>query len=173
MHLSKENEKRRYEEHNNDVDDPKYQKFVAPIVQQVEKKFQKISTGLDFGAGTGPVITKLLREKGFRIELYDPFFWDNPKVLTHNYDFIVCCEVIEHFHNPGHEFTLLRSRLKPNGSLYCMTEVFSGDLDFGKWYYKNDPTHVFFYSEEALEWIRTHFGFSELKIEGRLIHFEV
>ncbi len=173
MYLSKEDEKKRYEEHNNDVEDPKYQKFVAPIVDQVKQKFVQGCTGLDFGAGTGPVIAKLLREKGFRVELYDPYFWDNSGALNLRYDFIACCEVIEHFHFPGKEFKLLRSLLKPNGSLYCMTEVYNDEIDFGQWYYKNDPTHVFFYHLSALAWIRSHFGFSALKVEGRLINFDL
>jgi len=32
MQLSKDKEKERYEEHNNDVEDLRYQQFVAPIV---------------------------------------------------------------------------------------------------------------------------------------------
>lgn len=170
-HLSAENEKKRYEEHNNNVNDTRYQKFVAPIVTAIENKFNKEHTGLDFGAGTGPVITKLLRDNGFNIELYDPFFWNNPKLLQKKYDYIACCEVIEHFHAPLKEFALLRSLLKPNGSLYCMTEIYTDDIDFKKWYYKNDPTHLFFYHSEALSWIKSHFNFSAITIQGRLVHF--
>ena len=173
MHLSKEKEKERYEEHNNDVEDPRYQQFVAPIVDQVKRKFNQSHVGLDFGAGTGPVISKLLREAGFQVELYDPFFWNDTEKLNRKYDYIVCCEVIEHFNFPSKEFKLLRRLLKPNGSLLCMTETYCDKIDFGKWYYKNDPTHVFFYHDHALAWIKSHFGFSELKREGRLIHFEV
>ncbi len=172
-YLSLESEKKLYEEHNNDVEDPRYQQFVTPILEKVEHRFDQGHLGLDFGAGTGPVITKLLREKGYNIELYDPFFWNDHKVLELRYDFIVCCEVIEHFHNPGKEFELLRLLLKPGGSLYCMTIVYSEDIDFGKWHYKNDPTHVFFYHERALAWIKEHYDFSALRREGRLIQFEV
>lgn len=174
MYLPPEKEKSRYEEHKNDVNDPGYQQFVMPVVEKVEQKFNQTHSGLDFGAGPGPVITKLLQQdRGFKIEVYDPFFCNNPASLSQTYDFIVCCEVIEHFHFPTREFELLRSLLKPGGSLYCMTEIYHDDLDFEKWYYKNDPTHVFFYHENALAWIKKQFKFSELKIEGRLIHFEV
>lgn len=173
MHLSIEKEKERYEEHNNDVEDSGYRQFVTPIVEQVKHKFNKSHLGLDFGAGTGPVITKLLREAGFQVELYDPFFWNDSGKLHRSYDYIVCCEVIEHFYSPGREFKLLRSLLKPNGSLICMTVVYCDTIDFGNWHYKNDPTHVFFYHDDALAWIKSHFGFSKLTREGRLIHFEV
>jgi SAM-dependent methyltransferase len=173
MYLSREKEKSRYEEHNNDVNDPGYQQFVMPLVKQVEKKFNQTHKGLDFGAGTGPVVTKLLQDKGFKMELYDPFFCNNPLALNQTYNFIICCEVIEHFHFPKREFKLLRSLLKPGGSLYLMTEVYQDDLDFVNWHYKNDPTHVFFYHNHALIWIKKHLNFARLEREGRLIQFEV
>jgi SAM-dependent methyltransferase len=173
MHLSSEDEKKRYEEHNNDVNDIRYQKFVEPIVSQIEKKFNKEHTGLDFGAGPGPVITKMLRDKGFNILLYDPFFFNIPELLQNKYDYIACCEVIEHFHNPAREFGLLKSLLKPGGSLYCMTEIYRDDVEFGRWYYKNDSTHVFFYHTKTLEWIKVHLHFQSMNVEGRLIQFTV
>jgi SAM-dependent methyltransferase len=172
MYLTKEKEKSRYEEHNNDVNDPGYQQFVMPVVKQVQQKFSQTHSGLDFGAGTGPVITKLLQDQGFKMELYDPFFCNNPAALSKTYDFIICCEVIEHFHFPFREFKLLRSLLKPGGSLYIMTEIYHEDINFEKWHYKNDATHVFFYHANALAWIKKQLKFSGLKIEGRLIHFE-
>lgn len=168
-YLTREKERERYEKHNNDVKDPKYQEFVSPIVNEISQKFNVEHTGLDFGAGTGPVITKLLQEKGYKMELYDPFFWNNPKVLDSEYDFIACCEVIEHFHHPLKEFKLLRSLLKSGGILYCMTRLYSEEIDFQRWYYKEDPTHVFFYHENALKWIKKHLHFSKLVINDRLI----
>ncbi len=172
MRLSKEKEKNRYEEHNNDVEDIRYQQFVAPIVEKVKDMFTQSHLGLDFGAGTGPVITKLLREAGYQVELYDPLFYNDPGKLEQKYDYIVCCEVMEHFIFPGRELNLLRSLLKPNGSLFCMTEIYFDQIDFQQWHYKNDPTHVFFYHQHALSWIKSNYGFSGLKRQGRLIHFE-
>jgi len=170
-YVSKEDERKRYEDHNNDIEDPGYQKFVEPIVCGVEQNFDKKHKGLDFGSGTGPVIAKLLRDKGYTIELYDPFFCNNPEKLEETYDFIVCCEVMEHFHSPAKEFALLRSILKPNGALFCMTDIYSERVDFRTWYYKNDPTHVFFYHKNTLTWIQSKFKFSTLKIKGRFIQF--
>lgn len=92
-------------------------------------------------------------------------------MLKFKYNYIICCEVIEHFHFPQKEFTLLRSLLKPGGILYCMTEIYSEDIDFINWHYKNDPTHVFFYHKDALKWIQEHFRFSEVKKKNRLIEF--
>ncbi len=169
--LSHEEEKKRYEQHNNDVCDPKYRKFVSPLVELVQKNFTKEDQGLDFGCGTGPVITELLRESGYKVSKYDPFFYNDEKALTGLYDYIICCEVIEHFSKPQKEFTLLRSLLKPGGILYCMTEHLSDEIDFSDWYYKNDPTHLFFYHRESYNWIQQNCGYKSFTINGRIVEF--
>ncbi|MCW5520350.1 class I SAM-dependent methyltransferase [Aureitalea sp. L0-47] len=165
-------ERERYLTHNNDVNDPGYQEFVSPITEAVQKYFTKGATGLDFGAGTGPVIAKVLGDHGYAIELYDPFFHPDREVLNKNYDFIVCCEVIEHFHRPQEEFLMLRRLLKPGGRLFCMTDPLP-EVNFDKWYYKDDPTHVIFYSEENLTFIKEDTGFAELITRDRLIIFSI
>ncbi|MFH1362319.1 MAG: class I SAM-dependent methyltransferase, partial [bacterium] len=167
-HLSLAEEKERYLTHNNDVNDPRYQEFVRPIVDAVVKSFGAQDHGLDFGCGTGPVISKLLTDRGYSLLRYDPFFYDQSEALTGKYDFIVCSEVIEHFRQPAKEFKLLKDLLKVNGALFCLTERFTGKTDFANWYYKNDPTHLFFYQQKTLEWLRDNFGFSSLEISGRL-----
>lgn len=172
-YLEENEEKARYEEHNNDVENKGYQSFVYPIVKEVLNDYKGYDKGLDFGSGTGPVITKLLRDKEYNIKLYDPFFANEPEVLEEKYDYIVSCEVIEHFHNPRKEFKLLRSLLKPGGSLYIMTSIYSEDIDFKTWNYKDDKTHVFFYHKKALEWIKNEFDFAHLKIEKNLIIYKV
>ena len=169
--LTEKEEKNRYLNHNNDVDDKGYQSFVSPIVKAVDQDFPVTAEGLDFGAGTGPVITEMLSEKGYSLTLYDTFFHSNKKALQQSYDFIVCCEVMEHFHHPDEEFILLKKLLKPEGKMYCMTELFSSEINFKEWYYKNDETHVVFYSEKTIKWIQQTFNFSEVKMEGRLIIF--
>jgi len=168
-YLNRHDEKERYLEHNNDVNDPRYQNFVSPIVNCIKKNFKPESRGLDFGSGTGPVITDLLRNAGYNINTYDPYFDNRPELLEESYDYIACCEVIEHFHNPAEEFSLLRSILSTKGKLICMTDLYDDTINFSKWYYKDDPTHIFFYHTETLEWIKNRFNFSSLTIEKRLI----
>lgn len=170
-HLSPLEEKQRYLAHNNNVNDPKYRQFVAPIVNSVVRDFPQSAIGLDFGAGTGPVIAKMLSEKGYSITLYDPFFHPEVTAIEKQYDFIVCCEVMEHFRKPRKEFSQLKKMLAPRGKLYCMTHLVTDDLDFGNWYYKNDNTHMAFYSKRNLEWIQTQFQFSKLSVENRLLVF--
>ncbi len=169
--LSPAQEKERYATHENDVEDLRYQNFVRPIVDAVTKHFLPSHEGLDFGSGTGPVITKLLKDAGYQVQKYDPLFFNDTQALHKQYNYIACCEVIEHFHQPLKEFTLLHSLLRPGGKLYCMSELFYDEIEFEKWYYKNDPTHVFFYHPQAIAWIKNTLGFSSVKIQGRLIEF--
>ena len=171
LRLDSEAEKSRYEEHINDVEDKGYQKFVSPITNAIIKDFSTSDEGLDFGAGTGPVISKLLIESKFSIKLYDPFFQNYPELLDYKYNYIVCCEVMEHFFHPKKEFELLLSLLQPNGKLYCMTDLWNKSINFHKWYYKNDQTHVFIYTKETIRWIKKELNFSDVTIDGRLIIF--
>lgn len=169
---STEKEIIRYQNHNNNVNDIGYQNFVMPIVKNVLSDFKTTNIGLDFGCGTGPVITKLLRDNNFTVNTYDPFFDNNIDALNTTFDYIVCCEVIEHFHQPYKEFKLLKSLLKPGGKLYFMTDVYKESIDFENWYYKNDETHVFFYHKNTFEWLKSEFNFSKVTVENRLIIFE-
>ncbi|HBF87970.1 MAG TPA: methyltransferase [Bacteroidales bacterium] len=159
----------RYNLHNNNIADVGYQNFVSPIVNEILANHNSKEIGLDFGAGNSSVISKTLQDKGFTIRQYDPFFHNFPELLQQQYDYIVCCEVIEHFHNPAQEFALLNKLLRKNGKLYCMTNIYNEAIDFSKWWYKNDLTHVFFYQVETLNYIRENFNFSNLYIQGNLI----
>jgi len=170
-HLSPKAEKERYLEHNNDVDDDRYQNFVKPITSAILSDFKSHHKGLDYGAGTGPVITKILADCSYNIKTYDPYFHNYPDYLKEKYDYIVCCEVMEHFNNPYIEFKRLKNLLHENGKLYCKTELFKEDTDFKNWYYKNDPTHVFFYTEKSINWIKETFAFNDIIIKDRLIIF--
>ncbi len=172
--LSFAEERRRYELHNNDVEDARYQRFVTPLVEQVLSRFDSAHRGLDFGAGTGPVITKLLRDQGYDITVYDPFFYDDYQALEQVYDYIVCCEVMEHFFHPRKSFALLKSLLKPEGSIFCRTSLFTDDIDFSAWHYKNDETHTFYYHPKSIQWIADYFGFTRLRVTSNsLIEFSL
>jgi len=171
QYMDFENEEKHYRFHNNDVEDKGYRNFVSPITKGILTDFTLQHSGLDFGAGTGSAITKVLRDHNYQIVEYDPYFHPFPDVLNKQYNYIACCEVIEHFHHPDKEFRLLQKLLRPNGKLYCMTHLYSPEIDFSTWYYKNDHTHVFMYQKETMQWIAKTFGFSDVKIENRLIVF--
>lgn len=165
-------EKLRYSTHNNDVLDPGYQKFVQPVAGYISETFSPEHKGLDYGCGPGPVITHLLRRDNYDVTTYDPYFDNRPEVLEKKYDYIFCCEVIEHFHDPRNEFIRLSSMLNPGGQLICKTDPYTDETDFAEWYYKNDETHVIFYHPEAFPEICSFAGFNDLSINNRIIIFE-
>jgi 2-polyprenyl-3-methyl-5-hydroxy-6-metoxy-1,4-benzoquinol methylase len=165
------NEKKRYLLHQNHLQDQGYRAFAAPILDRVRTGFDHSASGLDFGCGHNPVISEILRNENFKVDDYDPLFYPDRIFEDRTYDFIVCCEVIEHFHHPDREFVLLSSLLKESGSLICMTDIYSDETDFSTWYYKNDPTHVFIYRHQTFEYICSKNDFNRVAIEGRLIEF--
>ena len=146
--------------------------FLSPLISALTQRQTAEDRGLDFGSGPNPVLAQILEREGYKIGHYDPFFHADETLLSQRYDYIVCCEVIEHFHHPAREFSRLSSMLEPGARLYCMTELFQPQMDFISWPYKNDFTHCFFYRQETLEWIRNHFHFGSLSIHERLIVFE-
>ncbi len=170
-YLNQIDEKERYQHHKNHINDIGYLKFADPIISSVKKYFNKNYKGLDFGAGHTPVISEILKADGYLMEIYDPLFFDNKKALQNKYDFITSCEVIEHFYNPKKEFELLYNLLRSDGKLICMTYIFDETIAFKNWFYKNDPTHVFLYQKETLQWIKNYFGFDNIIINNRLIIF--
>src|SRR5665213_415801 len=66
--LAPDEERARYETHNNDVDDPAYQKFLAPLFDAVKNKIRPGSSGLDFGAGPGPALAQMFTRNGFTMD---------------------------------------------------------------------------------------------------------
>lgn len=167
----RQDEKQRYLFHRNSLEDLGYRTFAEPLLKAVRSGFEKHALGMDYGCGHTPVISEILEQEGFEIDVYDPIFYPEKVFEGKSYDYITCCEVIEHFHHPEQEFDLLQELLRQGGKLICMTAIYSDNMDFGAWYYKNDPTHVFIYRRETLEHIRSEFGFCSLHVQDRLIQF--
>ena len=46
--------------------------------------------------------------------------------------------------------------LKPGGILGIMTKLVLDRKAFSTWHYKNDLTHVCFYSRDTFEWVATY-----------------
>ncbi|CAI8013909.1 Uncharacterized WD repeat-containing protein all2124 [Geodia barretti] len=59
----------------------------------------------------------MMREDGFKVNLYDPYFYPDVSVLDRQYDFVTCSETVEHLRSPMTEFKLLDSLLVPGGHL--------------------------------------------------------
>ena len=147
--LSRGDEYKHYLTHENDANDPNYQKFVSKLMDAVLPKLNPKAMGLDYGCGPSSALAKLLIQKDFNVKLYDPFFESNEYNLSLKYDFITCSETAEHFHRPAEEFRKLNSLLKPGGWLGIMTKFQTDNNRFANWSYRRDPTHVVFYRKQT------------------------
>ncbi len=156
QHLTPAEEKSRYDLHRNNPDDPAYRHFLGRLLQPLVGRLTDGSQGLDFGCGPGPTLSVMLEEAGHKVEVYDPFYADNRGLLKGQYDFITATEVVEHLHVPFAELNLLWSLLRPEGYLGMMTKLSTGRDTFAGWHYKNDPTHVCFFSRQSFKWLADH-----------------
>ncbi|MEW9797869.1 class I SAM-dependent methyltransferase [Alteromonas sp. CYL-A6] len=146
-----------YALHNNVMEDEGYARFLTRLAAPLSAVLTPGQQGLDFGCGPAPLLAKIMQDKGFEMQIYDPFFAKNDTALATQYDFITCSEAIEHFHTPHKELTLLASLLLPQGWLGIMTKRVLSKARFAQWHYKNDPTHVSFFSEATFQyWADTH-----------------
>ncbi|RDX35430.1 class I SAM-dependent methyltransferase [Kangiella sp. HD9-110m-PIT-SAG06] len=166
FHLNQHDEKRIYDLHENSPQDEGYQQFLNKLLTPLTRKLTQGATGLDFGCGPGPTIQPMLEAQGFKVTNYDLYYQSNDSVLEQRYDFITCTEVIEHFNQPRRELELLHSLLRPNAYLGIMTKRPTSLEAFKGWHYKNDLTHICFFSEATFHWIADYFGY-RLEFPGK------
>ena len=157
-HSEPAREKARYAEHNNAPGDPGYRAFLDRLLAPLSAALPSRAAGLDFGCGPGPTASGMMRERGFTMFDYDPFFFPDRGALSRAYDFIVCTEVLEHFRRPAVDLARLDGLLNPGGVLGAMTGILEDDAAFATWWYRNDFTHIAFYRPETLAWIAKRFG---------------
>ena len=153
FHLSADAEKGEYDKHENNADDQGYRRFLSRALTPVLSKVKAGATGLDFGCGPGPTLSVMAQEAGFEMQNYDLYYFDHPELLSRSYDFITMTEVIEHLASPMDVLSLLDGMLRQDGVLCVMTKRVKDLQAFSGWHYKNDPTHICFYSERTFRWL--------------------
>ena len=153
QYIPREAEFAEYNKHQNSQEDSGYRKFLSRLFNPLSLQLSPGSHGLDFGCGPGPTLSVMFEEAGYSVDLYDPFYAPDTNVFKHQYDFITASEVVEHLHNPLKELDLLWSLLKPGGWLGVMTKLALDREEFSKWHYKDDPTHVCFFSKKTMNWL--------------------
>lgn len=166
-------QKSRYDEHNNHIPDPGYLGFLQRLIDPILENFSFDSKGLDYGSGPYPMLINIFNEKGFfNIQGWDPIYNQNSEVLKEkNYDFITCCEVIEHVLDIPKTFELFENLLGGQGYLVISTGMKKKEMEWAKWYYIQDETHINYFSRKTFEWIEENFNFRLLKIEKDLAIF--
>lgn len=166
QHLTEEAEKAVYDYHQNDVENAGYRQFLSRLATPLSRRLPTPASGLDYGCGPGPLLAKMLREQGHTMHTFDPYYANRPEILQNKFDFVTCTEVIEHFRQPGQEFNLLFGLLKPGGYLGIMTKLVIDADAFSRWHYKNDMTHIGFFSADTLQWLASSHG-CRLEIIGK------
>lgn len=161
FHLSPEQEKAVYDQHENNPNDSGYRRFLSRAWTPLKTKLSDNSKGLDFGSGPGPTLSLMAQEDGFHCAIYDLYYANDPAVLINDhYDFITSTEVIEHLAHPKDVISQLINMVKVGGYLSLMTKRHQTQEQFRRWHYILDPTHITFYSEKTFYWIAKHFNCS-------------
>lgn len=151
-------EKAEYDLHRNDPEDPGYRRFLERAAAAVQARVPAPASGLDFGCGPGPTLSRMLEEQGYSVALYDKYYAAHPGALQQSYDFITATEVFEHLANPATVLRRLIACLRPGGWLVVMTKRARDHEAFAQWHYIHDPTHVAFFADATFEWIAAHHG---------------
>lgn len=151
--LSADAEKREYDLHENNLQDPGYLAFLRRLADPLAERLKPCSKGLDFGCGPAPMLANWLTQLGHEVAVYDKFYAPDDRVFTSRFDFICSTEVVEHLRNPGLTLNGLWSCLTSEGVMALMTKRVKDRDAFSRWHYKNDPTHIGFFSEQSFQWL--------------------
>lgn len=152
-HLCQTDEKAEYDQHENHPHDSGYRRFLSRLASPLLARLRPGSRGLDFGSGPGPTLSLILEEAGHKLELYDKFYAPKTEPLARTYHFVTATEVVEHLADPGDALRTLWTLLEPGGTLALMTKLVIDKQRFCSWHYKNDPTHIAFFSKATFTWL--------------------
>lgn len=156
--LSAAEEKAEYDLHQNSPHDRSYRRFLSRLFDPIRRRLPPHSHGLDFGSGPGPTLSVMFEEIGHTVTIYDPFYAPDQCVFDRHYDFVTASEVVEHLHDPRAELERLWACLRPGGLLGLMTKLALDRTAFARWHYRQDRTHVCFYSRDTFHWLAHQWG---------------
>ncbi|MFW6238956.1 MAG: class I SAM-dependent methyltransferase [Halanaerobiales bacterium] len=162
---SPEEEKERYQEHDNTHENKGYVKMFARFIEKVIAPYVfGVENVLEFGCGPGPVLADLLEDRGFEVDIYDPYFYPREVFRGKEYDLITATEVFEHLQRPGRVLEMLTGHLVSGGYLAVMTSFHPGPEKFPDWWYKWDPTHIIFFDTVTFDWIAANFPLRKIMV---------
>lgn len=137
-------------------------KFADTALGYVNKLSEehKATSIFDYGSGPEPSLMYLLEEykasgrlsNATEIRGWDPFFAPDTMFFENGADLVLCLEVAEHFETPIEDFKGLARSCSTDGIIALQTILVPKTrAEFKNWWYKEDTTHVTFYSKYALE----------------------
>lgn len=149
--ISLEDERARYDQHDNTEANQGYVRFLTEVADVVGTICHRGARVLDFGCGENAVLTRLLRGRGFDCVAYDPIYSLGEAALAARYDVIVVCEVIEHLRDLRKEIISLGKCLSRGGCTLIRTQAYPQVAEVPSWWYARDATHLNFFAERTLE----------------------
>lgn len=157
----REEERVEYDLHDNNEEDEGYRTFLQRALSPLIPLINPNDSALDFGCGPSPVLANMLKAAGLStVDTYDIFYNPDKRVFDNTYNIITCTEAIEHFHTPSREWNYFISMLMPGSVLVIMTKRVIDKTAFASWHYKNDKTHVSFFSEATFRFLGERDGFT-------------
>ncbi len=141
----------------------------AEVLLNVILQYNTPKSILDFGSGCGS-LTQAFRVLGYPTTPLEPMIHGflKDQEFKHPFDAIVGIEVIEHLPDPVSELRELEKVLAPGGVMVFSTLMTNAFINhplaqdhFSSWWYKDDPTHVSFFSNQTLDAL------------ARLRHYEI
>jgi len=148
----------RYALHNNSLSNKNYVSYIAQLIPLLLCGSHRKPAVLDFGSGPARVLEYLLRRENVRCTSYDPLYDVNATALSQAYDIVVMNEVIEHLRKVGDECARIGECIHPGGRLVVRTRILDNQPDFGSWWYKNDITHINFFSISSFSTVESIVG---------------
>lgn len=168
--VSVEQEKARYETHNNTPENEGYVRMFEEFLAEIEPYTRNVRRVLDFGCGPGPVLAEMMRKKGWEVDVYDPFFAPGEGWQAKKYDLVVCTEVFEHLKEPMKEMWKLAGVLSVRGVLVVMTRFYPREEGlFREWWYRRDETHVSFFTPLTLARMASECGLGMVMTDGEKV----
>lgn len=149
--ISYEQEKARYDHHQNLESDSHYISYLGKIADGIIPQLKDGSSGLDFGCGRTRILEEIFNKKGFKVKSYDLYYFPESGLLKSKYDFIVLSEVIEHLREPKFVMKELASLLNPGGKIFIKTKFLPTREQFDRWFYKRDITHIQFFNASSMK----------------------
>lgn len=108
---------------------------------------------LDFGSGPVPVFSWLLQREGYQVDSFDIYFCPDRGWEKKHYQAIILMEVLEHISDPMTVLEALKKRLLPGGFIFIRTGIHFEDVPrFDTWWYRQDPTHIAFFSIRTIRY---------------------
>lgn len=167
--VAKEEELKIYNYHKNTLENAGYVNMFRDFITKTIVPYKSnIKSALDFGSGPEPVLAHLLREEGFEVDIYDPFYSADKVYENKTYDLITSTEVFEHLSEPVKTLETLCKSLNPNGIISIMTLFHLQDSEkFQNWWYRRDCTHIFFYSHDTFKYLAEAFNLKILLLDSK------